>query len=191
MGHTGSVMTVAFDPGTRVATSSERLFNPATGAALPPDRHERQRLPLPEAKRTGVLDPMTAVIVARDRIRRGWSDGGAMPAFRLPVFDGRHRYDVVVTPGAVIVERIAGKSRRIVPVTTAVEPAAGFEASMAKHARQSRGRVVFSADEAFIPLEVVAGNTLGRGVFTLIADCRSDPAPCDALAEKSRIAGAP
>jgi hypothetical protein len=190
VGGFASIMTISFDHSTDVATSQEHLFNPRTGKDLPPRHAQKVRRPLPEAKRTATLDPMSAVLIARDRLKANWLSGNATADFRLPIFDGRHRYDVIVTPGAVTDERVAGSERRVLPVTAQVEPAAGFEADTAVHTREAKGRVVFSADERFLPLQVVAGNSLGIGVFTLDVDCHSNPAPCDAVTEHSRISRA-
>jgi hypothetical protein len=187
VGHAGSMMTVTFDTTTHLATSRERLFNPATGEDMAPAKHGRERDPLPVAKRTDVLDPLSAFVIGRDLLRQDWTNSSVTRERRLSVFDGRHRYDVVVTSDAVRSENIDGTPQRVVPVLARVEPAAGFDTSLAAHTREGSGRILFSADERFLPLQVSVGNSLGHGTFTLIADCRDDRAPCDALIEKSRI----
>ena len=187
-GHSASTTTVAFDPATHVATAHERLFNPTNGKDIPPNRHTRVPPLVAVEKRTDVLDPMTAVIAGRDLIRRHWTDSASAETdYRLPVFDGRHRYDVMIRPGAVEDEKIGGGIRQVVPVTTRIEPIGGFEKDTATHTREGHSCIVFSADDRFIPLQVVMGNSLGTGTFTLIADCRDNPAPCDVIVEKSRI----
>ena len=122
---------------TRVASAQEHLFDPRTGKDLPPNPRRRLKV-LPEAKRIDVLDPMTGFIAGRDLIRKSWLAGTPATGFRLPIYDGRHRYDVVLSRGAVRDEKVGNVVHRVVPVTARVEPAGGFEGDMAKHTREGR-----------------------------------------------------
>jgi hypothetical protein len=189
----GSIMVVTFDPIAHAVSSQERLFNPVTGEDipfenLPWNRHKKAARPPQTVGRIDALDPMAAFIAARDLIRQSWQTGGPTGVgIRLSIFDGRHRYDVVIKRESAKDEDLHGVIHRVVPVTVKTEPTGGFEADMAKHTREGEGRVLFSADARFLPLQVIVANSLGTGVFNLTADCAKDSVPCDALAAESRI----
>ncbi|HYE50954.1 MAG TPA: DUF3108 domain-containing protein [Azospirillaceae bacterium] len=63
---------------------------PRVTADPPP---EKEREPVPDALKPGTVDPMSATVAVLDALGDGRGCGGT-----LPVYDGRQRYDLVLTP---------------------------------------------------------------------------------------------
>ncbi|MCB2109152.1 MAG: DUF3108 domain-containing protein [Rhodobacteraceae bacterium] len=178
-----STMTMHFDPRTGLATSEEKLFNPATGATLTPEdmpwNTRRSPLPdVPEKLRLGAMDPVAAFVSARLAIR----DAGKSEV-RVPIYDGRRRYDIISTASTPRSYTIRDQTHDVVPVTSRVEPVFGFEPDAEDRMREGEGKVLFSNDERFVPLQVILGNSMFSSVMNLVADCERDPAACAAITE--------
>lgn len=87
-----------------------------------PDDQPEPRAAVPEAMKIGTLDPLTAMVAASRHILAGH----AGEHFTVPVYDGRNRYDALVTiigPGSTTIgeHRIAGTR-----ATIQFKPLAGF-----------------------------------------------------------------
>lgn len=65
---------------------------PADVAVQPPPKIKPDTVPVTEAHKAGALDPMSAVLVLTK------ADGRPPCDRRVPIFDGKQRYDVVLTP---------------------------------------------------------------------------------------------
>jgi hypothetical protein len=174
-------MTMTFDPATGLTTSEERLFNPATGETLrvedmPWNSRRRPLPPVPENLRQGALDPVAAFVGARNQILMTKSR-----EVRMPIYDGRRRYDIVSSVGTPRTFTIRDTPRELVPVVSRVEPVFGFEPDAEDRMRESEGRILFSNDDRFVPVQVIIGNDLFSSVMNLVAECNADPRPCDAF----------
>ncbi|MDX2221926.1 MAG: DUF3108 domain-containing protein [Rhodospirillaceae bacterium] len=174
-------MTMTFDPTTGLTTSEERMFNPATGETLRvedmPWNSRRRPIPqVPEELRRGALDPVAAFVGARTQILASKSR-----EVRMPIYDGRRRYDIVSTVGNPRVFTIRDMPRELVPVVSRVEPVFGFEPDAEDRMRESEGRILFSNDDRFVPVQVILGNDMFSSVMNLVAECNVDPQPCDAF----------
>ena len=53
------------------------------------------------------------------------------------------------------------------------------------------GKILFSADDRLLPVQIMVGNSLGVGVMNLVADCRVEAAACDAFSLGQEQAQAP
>ncbi len=89
---------------------------------LEPKKKQEPREPVPEAMKAGTMDPLTALTTASRRALAGKPG----ERFTVPVFDGRNRYDAVVTvtgPGSAEVNgrRVSG-----IKATILFQPLAGF-----------------------------------------------------------------
>jgi hypothetical protein len=176
-------MTMTFDPTTGLAqTSAEKIYNPATGEPVPenelPWNNKRQKIkPVPENLRVGVLDPVTAFVAARHHIL---IDG--KKEVRVPVYDGRRRYDIVSTRGEAKNYTIRGKEQMLIPVVSKLEPVFGFDAEQEENMRQSESKTLFTTDARAVPVQVVISTDLFSSVMNLVSDCSADPTPCNAVA---------
>jgi hypothetical protein len=180
-----SQLSVAYDPTTRLATSQEKLFNPLTGAPksandVPWNRHHEKRVEVPADKRTQVVDPLAAFIGVRELIRAGSGTAG----FKMPIYDGLRRYDIVGTIEAPREITVNDQSRRVITVKGRVEPLVGFDDEFRDRVHDGDGKILLTADERLLPVQIMVGNTLGVGVMNLAADCRIDPAPCEAFGQE-------
>jgi hypothetical protein len=181
-------MTMTFDPTTRVAKTEERYFHPTTAAPiaredLPWNRDdrddERERPEAPEDLRTNAFDPMAAFIAARGQMMAQGVGGGKPHTFRLPVYDGRRRYDIVGRSEAPRTVTINGQEHSVIPVVAKLEPLFGFGRRSQARMKDSEGKLLFTNDARFIPVQVTISNEILSGVMNLTAYCSQNPAPCD------------
>ncbi|MSO72980.1 MAG: DUF3108 domain-containing protein [Rhodospirillaceae bacterium] len=191
-GEVASDMTMTFDPQTGMAATSERLFNPNTGATLQPEdmpwnnnRRDRDSArQVPPDMRTNVLDPMAAFVAARGQIMAQGATSRGLKAFRVPVYDGRRRYDVIGKTGAVRAVTINGAERQLVPLTATIQPIFGFGQRSQERMKASEGKFLFTADDRFIPVQLTVSNEMISGVMNLTADCAQNAAPCDTFGQE-------
>jgi hypothetical protein len=183
-------MTMTFDASTGEAAVQERYFNPETDAPIAHDQlpwnepGEKPRPPVPPHMRKDVLDPMTAFIAARGQLMAQGLSGNKPKTFRVPIYDGRRRYDIVGRAEAARTVEIGGVQRSVIPVIAKIEPVHGFDRKAQDRMKESEGKFLFSNDERFIPLQLVVANDLVSGVMNLTTDCSIDPAPCDTFGQE-------
>ena len=183
MWSTGDVagkMTMTFDPATHAATTEERIFNPATGEDM-----KREDLPwnrrgkiasVPPNMRVNVFDPMTAFLSGRRQVMAANGKPGA--TFRIPIFDGSRRYDIVGKIGAVKSVSINGKTQNLLPVTAKLEPVFGFLPQSEAKMKDWEGKLYFTPDQRMVPVQIVAGSDAMSAVMNLSADCNQQPEAC-------------
>jgi hypothetical protein len=173
-----SEMIMRFDPVTGLSQGQERLYNPLTGADLKPEdmpwNNRKPVLPVPDNLRAGAVDPMAAFIAARKQLM-----GSGQKEARVPIYDGRRRYDIISTIGQSRSYTIKDQPRDLIPVTSRVEPVFGFEPDSEDRMRDSEGTTLFTNDDRFVPVQIILGNDMFSSVMNLVAECNTDPAPCD------------
>lgn len=172
-----SNMSMRFAP----ARVEERFFHPITNDVIKPEdlpwNSRRKPFPVvPEKLQSGAVDPITAFIAARRQFQTSTATN-----VRVPIYDGRRRYDIVSTLGKPRTVTINDQTRTLTPVTSRLEPVFGFEDEGAERMRSSTGTMLLSNDERFIPVQIVLGNDMFSAVMNLTAECNTDPAPCDAI----------
>ena len=179
-GDVAGKMTMTFDPATHAAKMEERIFNPTTGEDV-----KREDLPwnkrpkmadVPEKMRTNVFDPMTAFLSGRRQVMAANGQAGA--SFRVPVFDGSRRYDIVGKIGTVKSVSINGKEQNLLPVTAKLEPVFGFMPQSEAKMKDWEGKLYFTPDKRMVPVQIVAGSDAMSAVMNLAADCNQDPTVC-------------
>lgn len=185
---------ISYEPTTKLATAQRRAFDPITGEERKPEdtpwnKRRVQAKPVPEDKRMGVLDPMAAFISARQAIRES---AGAPTTFRVPVYDGLRRYDIVGTTEAAKDVTISNVQRKLIGMKARMVPVFGFDDSgLRDRVDEGDGKILFSADDRVVPVQIMMGNSAGVAVMNLVADCRVDPAPCDSFGLNQAQAQAP
>ena len=191
-GEVAADMTMKYDANGK-AEVEERYFNPETSEPiahedLPWNKDdspsERQRKPVPDAMRTNVLDPMAAFIAARGQLMAQGLAAKGPKRFRVPIYDGRRRYDIVGRAEAPRTTEIAGTERSVITVIAKLEPVFGFSRKSQVRMEESEGKFLFSNDNRFIPLQLVVSNDLLSGVMNLTADCSMDATPCDTFGQE-------
>ena len=190
-GEVASVMSMTFDPNTREAVVAERFYNPLTGEDLSRDdmpwnndRRREERKPVPEELRRDVLDPVGAFIAARQQIIAQGGASGAPKHFRVPIYDGQRRYDIVGKTAPVRSIEINGKEVAVVPVSAVLEPVFGFNPRSRRRMTDTDSRLYFSADGRFIPMQFKMGSDMFAAVITLDADCSVNVVPCDTFRQE-------
>lgn len=178
-----SSLTIAYDPISGLAQKQERTFNPQTGEAIAPEDLEwntnrEAPPPVPNNMRMGVFDPMAAFVAARGQVVHHGRD-----QFRIPVYDGRRRYDLVGTVEQPRMFWIGGRDIELTPVIASVEPVFGFDRERTETMKESSGKVLFSPDHRFIPMQVVLEGRTFTSVMNLTADCQLDSLVCEQIAD--------
>lgn len=187
-GEIASEMTMTFDPLTRDISIDERLFNPLTGAVLAREdmpwnnRREKQK-PVPMDLRKNALDPMAAFIAARTQILAQGVTGSTPKTFRVPIYDGTRRYDIVGRTAPARMITINNVERLLMPLTAKVEPVFGFNRQSMKRMEESEGKFLFTPDNRLIPVQLIVGSDMLTSVMNLTADCSEDAAPCDTFGQ--------
>ena len=189
-GEVANDLKMTFDPSTGEAVTEERYFNPQTDAPIARedlpwnDKGERKEKPVPADLRRGVLDPMAAFIAARGQIMAQGLDGKAAKTFRVPIYDGRRRYDIIGRAEPARDVALGDTRRSVIPVIAKLEPVFGFSPRAQERMKESEGKFLFSNDARFIPLQLVVGNDLLSGVMNLTADCSVDATRCETFGQE-------
>lgn len=192
-GEVAGNMTMTFDPLTREASITERMFNPLTGEALkredmPWNKRRESLKPVPSDLRKNALDPMAAFVAARSQLMAQGFAGNAPKTFRVPIYDGTRRYDLVGKTGPVRVVSINGVERQLIPVTAKVEPVFGFNRESEERMRESEGKFLFTPDARFLPVQLIVSNDMFTSVMNLAADCSENAAPCEEFGKQEAAA---
>jgi hypothetical protein len=180
-------MTMTFDGAEGIGRSTERLFDPRTGVDLKPEdmpwNNRRRPIPVvPDDKRAGALDPISAFVAARRQIL----DSGKREV-RIPIYDGRRRYDIITTVGNPRPVTVREVERLLTPVTSRMEPVYGFEPDGKDRMRESEGQLFFTSDERFLPVQIILGNSMFSSTMNLVAECNVDPVPCDTFGRQPAV----
>ncbi len=187
-----STLDISYDPATALATTRQKVADRATGEAkseedMPWNKRREKVKPVPDNLRTNVLDPVAAFIAAREMIRA--SDKPT--SFSVPVYDGKRRYNITGKTEAPREMTVNDKTRMLIAVKGKVEPVFGFDEKLQDKVHEGDGKILFSADDRFLPVQIMVGNTMGVGVMNLVADCRVEPTACDAFGQGQEQAQAP
>jgi len=134
---------------------------------------------VPFEQRPGTIDPITAILIARQRIAEA-AVAERRDAMQMvfPVLEGKSRYDVTVEVAPPKRIETAGQSwnARIAEVT--FEPIGGFSDKHAAEMRDGKVDIAFSDHVDAIPIRIDVD--LGWGSFNLIYQgrCGSADVPC-------------
>lgn len=136
----------------------------------PPAETEPERVPVTDASKSGVLDPMTATLV------RMTGNGAVMSPEacqrKLPVFDGRLRYDLILAFKRMDqVKADKGYAGPVVVCSVYFTPVAGYIPTRAaiKYLREQRNIEIWLAPiggtRVLVPFRVDGPTPIGRAVL--------------------------
>lgn len=172
MGELHARGTVSDETGLR-PTAYERRFSQsdetgavvveydATGVAHGFEDGKPQR-DVDPALRQNTIDPLAALIALRHHVQ-----SGRLGMVTMPIYDGKRRMDVVATIDTPRTSRINRRDVQVIPVVADITPVAGFKAKQARGWSNSRLRVMFSADDQAVPLQIFVESPVGTAVLTL------------------------
>ena len=98
-------------------------------------------------------------------------------------FVGRRRFWTTSAPRTVTIN---DKQHNVITVNTTLVPVAGFSERGEERMRESRGKILFTADARFIPVQVTIENDLLTGVMNLTADCNVTPEVCNPTTQEAK-----
>jgi len=139
----------------------------------PPAKPSRTSVPVEPMHRVGVIDPMSALIMP---LPQGEIDGESACNRRLPIFDGRYRYDVVLSFKRTETVRTGGKSKQRMTLYVCkikYEPIAGHKPTRKTTIfwQSNEGMEMWLAPVVsaglFVPYRVVAPARIGTVVLSL------------------------
>jgi hypothetical protein len=154
------------------------VYDRKTRIARMPDHPGLEKI-VPESWRQNVVDPIGATINAIRILRQ--QRGADSAALRAPmaVFDGRRRFDLQITGYERRELTVAQKTRKVIALTLAVTPKAGFDANDREGETWQSAKIeLFLADDGlFYPIRAVASTSLGPAILQLSGGCIGTP-PC-------------
>jgi hypothetical protein len=139
--------------------------------------------PVAAGDRTGVVDPLAAFTRMRQAIRSGLAQRGGL---KIPVYDGKRRFDVDQKALTRETRLIAGEWRRVLHLDLMLRPIAGFKDNDPEGNPDDSSRaldVFFSDDEAIIPLRLEAKVAWLTMVVEFAGRCDGPASPCKAAFE--------
>lgn len=154
------------------------VYDPKTRTAQLPDHPGLEKI-VPENWRQNVVDPIGAMVQAVRILRQ--QRGADSAALRAPmaVFDGRRRFDLQITGYERRELTVAQKTRKVIALTLAVTPKAGFDANDREGETWQSAKIeLFLADDGlYYPIRAVASTSLGPAILQLSGGCIGTP-PC-------------
>jgi len=145
-----------------------------------PATREREQVPITDADRQGVLDPLTSLLIVAD------SDEPLQPRScpgRIPIFDGRRRYDVALAFKRMDKLKSDGGSQPVVVCSIHITPIAGHRigGSIAQHLIKSDAIEVALAPlpgtRLLAPIEAAIPTALGTIWIVAERFLTTDPVP--------------
>jgi len=144
----------------------------------PEDGSAESNPPLPLPSRTDVVDPLSTISLMRAAIRSGRARPGEL---RIPVYDGKRRFDVETRGLTHEVERIGGVDRKVLHLALQLRPIDGFNRHDEEGDPDAAPRpldVLFSDDEALLPLRLEVSIAWFTVVVEQSGSCPAGPPPC-------------
>jgi hypothetical protein len=140
-----------------------RILIDETRDLVPKKKKPETREPVPEALKAGTMDPLTALISASRRALAGKPG----ERFTVPVFDGRNRYDAMVTVSGPSTTEVNGRRIAGTKATIQFQPLAGFR----KKSRDMWADASFTIlldPETQLPARIVSDNFLVATVISAL-----------------------
>jgi hypothetical protein len=136
------------------------------------------KAPIAAADRTDVVDPLAALVRMREAIRSGLAQRGS---FKIPVYDGKRRFDVVERSMSRETMRVDGEMRPVIHLDLALQPVAGFKDDDPEGNPDDSSRamqVFFSDDALLIPLRLEVTIAWLTAVVEFEGRCDRPASPC-------------
>lgn len=165
------------EKSNRVSRLERVVFDPATENAVEVKTQKRgipNQTEVPKALWQGVIDPLTALVRARQQLVELKPRVGTEVV--LPVFDGRRRYDMLIEVKGRRQATVAGRRQPVLHLEIEVRALAGFDSDDDK--RNLRVAVLVSDDQRLVPLQVRSLDTPITVTMSLAEDCSADGAIC-------------
>jgi len=126
---------------------------------------------LPAAQRAGTIDPVSALAQAIAYVRH--APAAAKAGFRLGVFDGRRRYDLIGRYVGETKRSILGRDHQVLVLRLETEAIAGFRQVQRLFWDDNAFHVYLSNDGRYRPLQI---DSIGTGpIMHMVEECA---APC-------------
>lgn len=149
----------------QVSRTANVVFDPETGAALEAastKRGDSQRIEVPEALWSDVVDPLTAFFELRSELVGRDPAEHSRPTVR--VFDGRRRFDVHADVTGRSQTDVNGRDVPVLQVDVTIQPIAGFD----EGDRETwTVRALLSDDDRLVPIEIRTVDETFTGVIRL------------------------
>ncbi len=120
------------------------------------------------------IDPLTAALIARDKVRQ-FRDGGGKNYFNLKIYDGRQLFIVNFTILPATTLSWQGRSVSVIPLRFARTALGGFGKEELERMKKQDPviDVYLSNDSALLPLEAKGKAIIGTASASLLRECQS------------------
>lgn len=144
----------------------------AQETVTPPDNRAKRPAVTDERKHSSA-DPLTAAIIARQKIRESLEKG--QKHFSFPMYDGRRLSTLDFTIHGRMPRRIDGVDYNVVKVSFKRIPVQGYTGNELKRMKKEEPEftVYLSDDEQLLPIKADAAAPLGTAVLILEKECAS------------------
>jgi len=141
----------------------ELHFDQRTGGIVEEIRPPRGYVRVKPEERRGALDPLTATLFMRPHIMKAVNERRFGSEFRVPVYDGSKRYDVIARLVGPDTKMIGGKRKPVYHLVARVVPVAGFKPDQVALLPKQRSHFYVGHDEFFVPVDVSVALKFGTG----------------------------
>lgn len=141
----------------------ELFFDQKTGAIAEDIRPPRGYVRVKPEERRGALDPLTAALFMRPYIMKAVNERRFGTEWRVPVYDGSKRYDVITRLVGPDTRMVSGKRKPVYHLVARVIPVAGFKKDQIELLPKQRSHFYVGHDDFFVPVDVSVGLKFGSG----------------------------
>lgn len=142
-----------------------------TEIANPPE-NRKKRLAVAAKDKDNLPDPITAVMLSRERIRALIDSGATLPhKFSQPVFDGRRSFIAEGSIDGYVEKKIDGKKQKLLKLSGKRVAHAGFRSKDIEAMKTNEPVFDIYLDSNYIPVLVEGRSPLGEGTILLTKKC--------------------
>lgn len=141
----------------------ELFFDQRTGAIVEDIRPPRGYVRVKPEERRGALDPLTATLFMRPQIIKAVNERRFGSEFRVPVYDGSKRYDVITRLVGPDTKMVGGQRKPVYHLVARIIPVAGFKPDQVALLPKKRSHFYVGHDEFFVPVDVSVALNFGQG----------------------------
>lgn len=139
----------------------------AAEVANPPEKRPKRPVVTSEYK-DNTLDPVSAAIFGRKRIREIAESGETLPKkVTMPVFDGRRRFDVELTVNGYKKMKYKGKEQQLLQITFFRTAVNGFTDKELARMKEQDPTIIFYLNSDYIPVLGSGSAPFGSANFIL------------------------
>lgn len=153
----------------KVRLDFDKNGNITEESVIPPDKRYK-RPAVANASKVGVVDPLTAIMVAKSKIETSLSEGEK--EFSFNIYDGRRLFRLDFNIYGIETIKALEKNWDVVKIGFRRFPLEGFTNNELKRMKgEDPDFIVYLEKDSLIPVKADAAAPLGRAMFVLVKEC--------------------